>query len=123
MFNIRLALSLLVCLETSVLDMIEELDDEVSDDLYQGRVIIVFLAAESDCDLALRDILERMIARSHGSPDLRCYFAWRHLHQSHHQSFRVDVSPTAIHLREGMEIERCCDAVEIVELAREILKK
>ncbi len=104
-------------------DDIEELDTSVNADSYQGNLLLVFLDDASPYDMQLRDMLELTFARAPGNRDLRVAFAFKSEHQAHHAKFRISDLPAAVFVREGVEIERCIDVDDIIELARELIRK
>lgn len=104
-------------------DDIEELDPSVEPDSYQGNLLLVFLDSASPCDMELHAILEKKFARAPGGRDLRFSFAFRSEHEAHHKRFGVDLLPAAVFVREGVVYDRGDSADEIIELARELIKK
>lgn len=104
-------------------DAIEELDAAVEADSYQGNMLLVFLDGDSSCDMALHAMLEGKFSRAPGGRDLRFAFAFRQEHEAHHKRFRICELPAAVFVREGVEIERCYDVSDVIELSRELIRR
>jgi hypothetical protein len=106
-----------------VWDAIEELEPTVESDSYQGNLLLVFLDGGSSCDMSLHALLEKKFSLAPGGRDLRFAFAFRSEHEAHHKRFRIAELPAAVFVREGVEIERCDDADDIIEMARDIIRR
>ena len=106
-----------------VWEAIEELEPVVDKDSYLGDILLVFLDDDSPCDVSLMEILERRFAAVPGGRDLRFAFALKSEHLAHHEHFHIRDTPSAIFVRESIEMDRCTSAEDIASMVREVIAK
>ncbi len=85
--------------------------------------MLVFLDSASPCDMELHAILEKKFAIAPGGRDLRFAFAFKAEHEAHLKWFRISDLPAAVFVREGVEFDRSESADDIIDMARELIKK
>lgn len=107
----------------TVWDAIEELEQAVDKDSYQGDMILIFLDEANRYDMKMMSILERRFAAAPGGRDLRFAFAFKAEHAAHHTRWNVTDTPAAIFVRESVEMERTDSADDVMELVNETIAK
>lgn len=118
-----LALWCVFCRGVSVWDAIEELEPVVDKDSYLGDMLLVFLDDASPCDMSMFAILERRFASAPGGRDLRFAFALKSEHMAHYEHFHIKETPSAVFVRESIEMDRCSSVEDVASMVREVIAK